>query len=167
MKLKALTIFLLCGFSINASSSSHPQKSDKNTILSIPELRSFSHQTTMTFLKERKEIALFHCLRINYQKVGYDIFDHDISKLSDRYIKYFNNANSIQSHDMELIDFVSQETSKYYQNTIDYKSEVRSPPFTQIFADCMSFYLSSKLEKFIRAHPIYPQCYDKNSCVKR
>ena len=59
MKLKALTIFLLCGFSINASSSSHPQKSDKNTILSIPELRSFSHQTTMTFLKERKEIALF------------------------------------------------------------------------------------------------------------
>jgi hypothetical protein len=101
------------------------------------------------FLNERKELALLQCLRENYSKLGIDLYSHDYSALHEKYIN-LKKHRTVEG-DLLAIAFVEKHTSDYYKENISIKNENnKPPPFTLIFARCMDFYKSKKLDTFLR-----------------
>lgn len=101
------------------------------------------------FLNERKELALLQCLRENYSKLGVDLYSHDYSALHEKYID-LKKHRTVEG-DLLVIAFVEKHTSDYHKENISIKNENnKPPPFTLIFARCMDFYKSKKLDDFLR-----------------
>lgn len=105
------------------------------------------------WFKEQKEVAVFFCLRMNYQALGVDIAEHDFSGFHPRYMEITQRRRSPEYSD-KYFDFLEKTVGNFYREEISVKAEVRQPPFTTIFAKCMEFSESKALRDFIIRNPL-------------
>jgi hypothetical protein len=102
--------------------------------------------------KLRSENALFNCLRMNYQKLGIDIFKNDYSYFHPRYSPL--SARSNVDYDLKYGEFLDKQVADFYKEEVSVKAENNRGPHTAIFAKCVGFSESKALREFFRKNPL-------------
>ena len=117
--------------------------------LSISTTSTASPSKSVTYLKERTDIALKECLDINYVRLGaYKV--EDLKDYSVWTYKLYLNQDYGANGSFALSDFVEKNAGNFYKESLSLKAEGQKPPFTAIFARCMEFYRSYKLKQFLK-----------------
>ncbi len=118
-----------------------------------------AHARSTDLLKLRSELALFSCVKINYQSLGVDIFKSDFSYFHPRY-KTVLNQSTVED-DSRLGEFLTKHAGTFYKEEISVKSENSRGPYTIIFAKCTEFADSTMLRAFFQKNPLSGKLVEK------
>lgn len=98
---------------------------------------------------EIRAFAMQECLNINYIKLGaYKREDlHDYSFWA---YDFTVDEPLCPEKAMNVLKFTSKRTENFYKESLPIKADGAKPPFTAIFAKCITFYESKELKEFVK-----------------
>jgi hypothetical protein len=120
--------------------------------ISLFSVASTPHAKPVDLSKLRSENALFTCLRMNYQKLGVDIFKNDYSYFHPRYLALSTRSNI--DYDLKYAEFLDKQVGDFYKEEVSVKAENSRGPYTVVFAKCVEFSESKALRDFFQKNPL-------------
>lgn len=109
------------------------------------------HAGESRFVSAARDLALQRCLDLNYTKFG--AYGRGALKDASLWTHYAYGPEAPvveMPYEVDLMDYVDKLTGHYYEADVPLSPDAGPGPHNAIFGQCMRFYKSTALRRFIR-----------------